>query len=86
MENNTSQGKCPFTGGVQKQSAGGGMRNRDWWPNQLKLNILRQNSSLSNPMGGTFNYAEEFKSLDLDAVIQDLHALMTDSQEWWPAR
>ncbi|MGB5028720.1 MAG: catalase/peroxidase HPI [Chitinophagaceae bacterium] len=85
MENNTAQGKCPFTGGALKQSAGGGTRNRDWWPNQLKLNILRQNSSLSNPMGETFNYAEEFKSLDLAAVKKDIFDLMTTSQDWWPA-
>jgi catalase-peroxidase len=64
---------------------GGGTRNRDWWPNQLKLSILRQNSSLSDPMGDNFNYAEEFKSLDLAAVKKDLHTLMTDSQDWWPA-
>lgn len=94
MENNPSQplvdvsksaAKCPFLGGALKQSAGSGTSNRDWWPNQLKLNILRQNSSLSNPMGEGFNYAEEFKSLDLNAVKQDLFNLMTDSQEWWPA-
>ena len=85
MENNSSQGKCPFSGGVLKQSAGGGTRNRDWWPNQLKLNILRQNSSLSNPMGESFNYAEEFKSLDLAAVKKDIVELMTTSQDWWPA-
>src|SRR6201995_1636250 len=77
--------KCPFLNGSLKQSAGGGTRNRDWWPNQLKLNILRQNSSLSNPMGDDFNYAEEFKSLDLDAVKKDIFDLMTNSQEWWPA-
>jgi len=77
--------KCPFLGGVLKQSAGGGTRNRDWWPNQLKLNILRQHSELSNPMGKKFNYAEEFKSLDLDAVKKDLFELMTSSQDWWPA-
>ena len=77
--------KCPFSGGALKQSAGGGTRNRDWWPNQLKLNILRQHSSLSNPMGGSFNYAEEFKSLDLDAVKKDIFDLMTTSQDWWPA-
>jgi len=78
--------KCPFHNGSLKQNvAGGGTRNRDWWPNQLKLNILRQNSSLSNPMDKDFNYAEEFKSVDLKAVKKDLHALMTDSQEWWPA-
>jgi catalase-peroxidase len=78
--------KCPFHNGEMKHNtAGGGTRNNDWWPNQLKLNILRQQSSLSNPMGDDFNYAEEFKSLDLEAVKQDLHALMTDSQDWWPA-
>jgi catalase-peroxidase len=66
-------------------TAGGGMTNRDWWPNQLRLDILRQHSTRSNPMGGDFNYAEEFKSLDLDAVKKDLHALMTDSQDWWLA-
>lgn len=85
MENNTSQGKCPFTGATLNQSAGGGTRNRDWWPNQLKLNILRQHSSLSNPMGDNFNYAEEFKSLDLEAVKKDIISLMTTSQDWWPA-
>lgn len=88
--NNTSynvngESKCPFMGGALKQTAGGGMRNRDWWPNQLKLNVLRQNSNLSNPMGETFNYAEEFKSLDLNAVKKDLFDLMTSSQQWWPA-
>lgn len=76
--------KCPVHG-AKHSVAGSGTRNRDWWPNQLKLNILRQHSSLSNPMGGNFNYAEEFKSLDLEAVKKDLHALMTDSQDWWPA-
>jgi catalase-peroxidase len=77
--------KCPFTGGSAKQSAGNGTGNRDWWPNQLKLNILRQHSSLSNPMGTAFNYAEEFKTLDLNAVKKDIFALMTASQDWWPA-
>lgn len=95
MENNTSKGtsphsangesKCPFTGGALKQSAGAGTRNRDWWPNQLKLNILRQHSALSNPMGESFNYAEEFKKLDLAAVKKDIFDLMTTSQDWWPA-
>ena len=88
--NNTSynvnaESKCPFTGGSLKQSAGSGTRNRDWWPNQLKLNILRQHSSLSNPMDEKFNYAEEFKSLDLSAVKKDIFDLMTTSQSWWPA-
>ena len=85
MGNNDSQGKCPFSSGTLKQSAGKGTSNRDWWPNMLNLNILRQNSSLSNPMGEDFNYAEEFEKLDLKAVKKDLYDLMTDSQEWWPA-
>ena len=72
-----ASGKCPFLGGELKQVAGGGTRNRDWWPNQLKLNVLRQHSSLSNPMGEAFNYAEEFKKLDLAAVKQDIFDLMT---------
>jgi len=77
--------KCPFMGGALNSSAGGGTRNRDWWPNQLKLNILRQNSAMSNPMDADFNYAEEFKSLDLAKVKKELYDLMTDSQDWWPA-
>ncbi len=77
--------KCPFHGGAFKQTAGSGTRNRDWWPNQLKLNILRQNSNLSNPMGEAFDYAKEFKSLDLAAVKKDIFELMTTSQDWWPA-
>jgi catalase-peroxidase len=78
--------KCPFHNGSLKPNVGGGgTRNRDWWPNYLKLNILRQHSNKSNPMGEDFNYAEAFKSLDLQAVKKDLHALMTDSQDWWPA-
>ncbi|MGL2965957.1 catalase/peroxidase HPI [Flavobacterium sp. XGLA_31] len=85
MTNETSQGKCPFSNGALNQSAGNGTGNRDWWPNQLKLNILRQNSSLSNPMGESFNYAEAFKSLDLNAVKKDIFDLMTHSQDWWPA-
>ena len=91
MENNISHGhggdvsKCPFLGGQLRESAGGGTTNRDWWPNQINLNILRQHSELVNPMGEDFDYAEEFKSLDLAAVKQDLYDLMTDSQDWWPA-
>ena len=77
--------KGPVTGKAGKSFAGGGMSNKDWWPNQLNLRILHQNSSLSNPMGRDFNYAEEFKKLDLAAVKKDLYALMNDSQEWWPA-
>lgn len=77
--------KCPFMGGPQKQVAGGGASNQDWWPNQLKLNILRQNSSKSDPMGKEFNYAKEFKALNYGAVKKDLIELMTTSQDWWPA-
>ena len=77
--------KCPVTGGSDKPTASGGTANREWWPNQLRLDILRQHSPLSNPMGDAFNYADEFKKLDLNAVRKDLFALMTDSQEWWPA-
>ncbi|WP_297704238.1 catalase/peroxidase HPI [uncultured Eudoraea sp.] len=84
-QGNNEAGKCPFLNGELHQTAGGGTTNRDWWPNQLNLNILRQHSSLANPMGDDFNYAEEFKSLDLEAVKKDLYDLMTDSQEWWPA-
>ncbi len=79
------EAKCPFHGGPVKQSAGSGTSNRDWWPNMLNLNILRQHSSLSNPMGEDFCYSEEFKKLDLAAVKKDLFHLMTDSQDWWPA-
>ncbi|SEJ14504.1 catalase-peroxidase [Cyclobacterium xiamenense] len=82
---NDSAAKCPFHGGALKQSAGGGTRNRDWWPNQLKLNILRQHSALSNPMGEGFDYAKEFESLDLAAVKKDLEEALTTSQDWWPA-
>lgn len=91
MEHNTSpnpvngESKCPFHAGSSKKAAGGGTGNRDWWPNQLKLNILRQHSSLSDPMDKDFNYAEAFKSLDLAAVKKDLADLMTNSQDWWPA-
>lgn len=83
--NVNGESKCPFSGGVLKQSAGSGTGNRHWWPNQLKLNILRQHSSLSNPMGESFNYAEEFKKLDLNALKKDINELMTTSQAWWPA-
>ena len=76
---------CPFLNGELKQAAGGGTTNRDWWPNSLNLNILRQHSEKVNPMDPDFDYAEAFKSLDLEAVKKDLRALMTDSQDWWPA-
>jgi len=77
--------KCPYLGGSLNQSAGGGTTNQDWWPNQLRLNVLRQNSSLSNPMEEDFNYAEEFKTLDLAIVKKDIVEVLTTSQEWWPA-
>ncbi|MDA8406415.1 MAG: catalase/peroxidase HPI [Deltaproteobacteria bacterium] len=77
--------KCPVTGETRKRATGRGASNRDWWPNQLNLKILHQNSPMSNPMGKEFNYAEEFKKLDLEALKKDLYALMTDSQDWWPA-
>lgn len=83
--NVNSEAKCPFMGGALNKGAGAGTRNSDWWPNQLKLNILRQNSSLSNPMGEQFDYAEAFKSLDLNALKKDINDLMTNSQDWWPA-
>lgn len=95
MENNTphsktsynvnSESKCPFSGGSVKKGAGSGTSNRDWWPHQLKLNILRQHTTASNPMGADFNYAKEFLSLDLPAVKKDIMQVMTNSQDWWPA-
>ena len=87
MENNSNKvSKSPVTVAIQKHSVGSsGTKNRGWWPNQLKFNILRQHSSLSNPMGEDFNYAKEFKSLNLGAIKKDLYKLMTDSQDWWPA-
>src|ERR1700722_20053554 len=95
MENNTlhystvhhpgAAGKCPFIGGHLKETAGGGTRNRDWWPNQLNLNILRQNSTLSDPMDKGFDYAGEFKKLDLKEVKKDIITVLTTSQAWWPA-
>jgi catalase-peroxidase len=87
MENNADKmSKSPVSGAAHRKSVGSsGTKNRDWWPNQLKLNILRQHSSLSDPMGKNFNYAEEFKSLNYEALKKDLHKLMTESQDWWPA-
>ena len=81
----SNEPKCPFPRATLKPTVAGARTNADWWPNQLNLKILQQHSELSNPMGTAFNYAEEFKSLDLHAVVKDLHALMTDSQDWWPA-
>src|SRR5271169_2091636 len=79
-------GECPAHTSIKKANVGGGgTRNRDWWPNELKLNILRQHTSVTNPMSKDFDYAAAFKSLDYDGLKKDLHALMTDSQEWWPA-
>ena len=83
--NVNQESKCPFRGGALRATAGGGPKNRDWWPNQLNLNILRQHSSLSDPMDPDFDYAEAFQALDLEAVKQDIVDLMTDSQDWWPA-
>src|ERR1051326_9496574 len=76
---NNDAAKCPVAHGAR------GPRNRDWWPEALDVSVLHRNSTLSDPMGDGFDYAKEFESLDLDAVIKDLHALMTDSQDWWPA-
>ena len=77
--------KCPFSGGAPRNAVAGASTNANWWPNQLNVKLLNQNSPLSDPMGEAFNYAEEFKSLDLHAVVSDVNALMTDSQDWWPA-
>jgi len=85
VPNNPTEAKCPVKVGARRHTVAGAPTNAGWWPNQLNLKILHQNSPLSDPMGKAFNYAEEFKSLDLNAVIKDLHALMTDSQDWWPA-
>ena len=81
----TTESMCPFSGGIRKQALAGARTNAAWWPDQLNLKILNQHSPLFNPMEKGFNYTEEFKSLDLEALKKDLHALMTDSQEWWPA-
>jgi len=85
MSNKNQNSKCPVTGRTRKSIAGGGTSNIDWWPNQLNLRILHQHSQKSNPMGRDFNYAEEFKKLDFKSLKKDLYALMTDSQDWWPA-
>jgi len=88
MDNSHNSGdisKCPFMGGNQKESAGSGTSNRDWWPNELKLNILRQNGTKSNPMGEDFDYTKAFNSINYQELKADIVALMTDSQDWWPA-
>src|SRR6266566_4215687 len=85
VPNNPTEAKCPVTGGARMHTVAGAPTNAGWWPNQLNLKILHQHSSLSDPMDKEFNYAEEFKSLDLDALVKDLNALMTTSQDWWPA-
>tara|TARA_R110002074_G_scaffold134138_3_gene278068 strand:- start:3837 stop:6038 length:2202 start_codon:yes stop_codon:yes gene_type:complete len=88
MENNKTNGNigdCPFLSGTQKKSAGGGTSNRDWWPNELKLNILRQHASKSNPMGENFDYPKAFNSVNFEELKKDVIDLMTDSQDWWPA-
>ncbi|MFY0615222.1 MAG: catalase-peroxidase, partial [Hyphomicrobiaceae bacterium] len=79
------ESRCPVMGGAQAYRASAATSNQHWWPSQLNLKVLQQNSPLADPMGEAFNYAEEFKSLDLDALIKDVDALMTDSQDWWPA-
>src|SRR6202167_3881665 len=84
-QNGSNGAQCPFSHGARKHATNATQNNAAWWPNQLNVNILHQHSSLSNPLGETFNYAEEFKTLDLNAVIKDLHTLMTSSQPWWPA-
>src|SRR5215469_14060853 len=77
--------QCPVMNGTQRHAAAGPRSNRDWWPNQLRLEILHQNSPLANPMGEGFRYAEELKTLDVDALKKDIEAVMTTSQDWWPA-
>src|SRR5262245_65633548 len=82
----TSESKCPVLNGAQRHTAAAAVQsNQDWWPNQLNLQILHQNSPLSNPMGKEFNYPEEFKKLDLNALKKDIEAVMTTTQDWWPA-
>ncbi len=81
----TTEAKCPFSSGAHRQTVAGARTNAQWWPEQLNVKVLHQHAAKSNPMGQAFDYAKAFKSLDLDAVVKDLHALMTDSQDWWPA-
>ena len=84
-KNNSSASKCPVMGGMDSQAARGTPANKHWWPDSKNLKVLSQNTAKSNPMEEDFDYAKEFESLDLEAVMVDLHALMTDSQDWWPA-
>ncbi|HEY1242011.1 MAG TPA: hypothetical protein VGF16_15720 [Bryobacteraceae bacterium] len=84
-QDQSAEAQCPFSNGSRRHTMAAAPGNADWWPNQLNLRILAQNSPLSDPMDKEFNYAQEFKTLDLNAVIKDLHTLMTTSQEWWPA-
>jgi catalase-peroxidase len=81
----TTEAKCPFSGNTSKPLAGGGTQTPDWWPNHLRVDLLNQHSSKSDPLDRTFNYREEFKKLDYEALKNDLRKLMTDSQDWWPA-
>ena len=81
----TNEAKCPFSSGIQKITVSESASNKSWWPEQLNLNVLHQHSPKSNPLGEGFDYSKEFKKLDLNAVVQDLNVLMTDSQDWWPA-
>src|ERR1700694_3585403 len=85
VPNNPTEAECPVVNGARRHTVAGAPTNAGWWPDQLNLKILHQHSPLSDPMDKEFNYAKEFKSLDLDAVIKDLHAVMTNSQSWWPA-
>jgi catalase-peroxidase len=85
MQHQSTGIEVPVSGDMLKHTTTGAIGNRDWWPNQLNLGILHHHSELSNPLRAEFNYAEEFKSLDLYSVVKDLHILMTDSQDWWPS-
>ena len=85
IKNDYGEAKCPFSGNIVNHAAGSGTRNLHWWPNQLKLSVLRQHSSLSNPMDASFNYANAFKSIDFAALKKDIYDLMTNSQDFWPA-
>src|SRR5690606_5440153 len=85
INDDSAAAKCPYIGGTQHHVAGGGTTNNDWWPNKIRLNVLRKQINISNPMGKDIDYRKEFQSIDYDALKQDLTNLMTDSQDWWPA-